>query len=143
MTLRILSRPMGGMAWTNRVNMGRMNLAVGKYSGSVHGNDPDTLAREKARNLSGTQDSSSPHKEHAPQWNEVLATDSEAGVKADQAGPPGKPSKALQEQTIFQTHKHHHDEDDGMHKGVKHHKAKHEPTRTGSEEAVKADRGEH
>lgn len=31
------------------------------------------LAREKARNLSGTQDTSAPHKEYAPGWNEHLA----------------------------------------------------------------------
>ena len=32
-----------------------------------------TIDKEKARNLAGTQDSSSPHKEHAPGWNEHLA----------------------------------------------------------------------
>nr|ODN99712.1 hypothetical protein L204_02145 [Cryptococcus depauperatus CBS 7855] len=76
-----------------------------------HGNDPDVLAKEKARNLSGTQDSSSPHKEHAPGWNEHLA--------ADQAGPEGKPSKELQDATVNHVNKHHRT-DDGI-AGTEHH----------------------
>ncbi|GFZ46230.1 hypothetical protein JCM24511_04477 [Saitozyma sp. JCM 24511] len=67
---------------------------------SVHGNDPNILSKEKARNLSGNQDTSAPHKEHAPGWNEHLASDSEANVKADQAGPSGKPGKELQDATV-------------------------------------------
>ncbi|WVO12764.1 hypothetical protein L204_100372 [Cryptococcus depauperatus] len=89
-----------------------------------HGNDPDVLAKEKARNLSGTQDSSSPHKEHAPGWNEHLASDAEANIKADQAGPEGKPSKELQDATVNHVNKHH------------------RPHPTSSEELIKADRGE-
>ncbi|WWD15821.1 hypothetical protein CI109_100245 [Kwoniella shandongensis] len=103
--------------------------------------DGDTLAKEKARNLSGTQDSSAPHKDHAPGWNEHLASDSEAAVKADQAAPEGKPGKDLQDATVAHTHKHHHT-DEG-HKGAEHHAAKHNPERTDSEDSVKADRGEH
>ncbi|WVN85225.1 uncharacterized protein L203_100370 [Cryptococcus depauperatus CBS 7841] len=76
-----------------------------------HGNDPDVLAKEKARNLSGTQDSSSPHKEHAPGWNEHLASDAEANIKADQAGPEGKPSKELQDATVNHVNKHHRTDD--------------------------------
>ncbi|KAL7422284.1 hypothetical protein Q5752_002930 [Cryptotrichosporon argae] len=117
-------------------------MAVRWTSGSQrHGNDPDVIAKEKARNLSGTQDSSAPHKEHAPGWNEHLASDSEANVKADQAGPKGKPSKDLQDATVKHTHKHHHT-DDG-HRGAEHHHAKHNPVRTDSEDVVKADRGDH
>nr|ODN81253.1 hypothetical protein L203_05759 [Cryptococcus depauperatus CBS 7841] len=101
-----------------------------------HGNDPDVLAKEKARNLSGTQDSSSPHKEHAPGWNEHLASDAEANIKvglygmtrwdeadkllkADQAGPEGKPSKELQDATVNHVNKHHRT-DDGI-AGTEHH----------------------
>ncbi|ODN84685.1 hypothetical protein L202_00581 [Cryptococcus amylolentus CBS 6039] len=65
-----------------------------------HGNDPEVLQKEKARNLRGEQDSSAPHKEHAPGWNEHLASDAEANVKADQAGPSGKPGKELQDATV-------------------------------------------
>ncbi|ORY33726.1 hypothetical protein BCR39DRAFT_518886 [Naematelia encephala] len=109
---------------------------------SVHGNDPDKIAKEKARNLSGTQDSSAPHKEHAPGWNEHLASDSEAAIKADQAAPDGKPGKELQDTTVAHTHKHHHT-DAGNH-GAESHAAKHAPVEpTHSEDAVKADRGDH
>ena len=43
------------------------------------------LQREKERNLSGKQGKdSSPH-DHAPGWNEYLASSSEANIKADKA----------------------------------------------------------
>jgi len=49
----------------------------------MHDNDPEVLEREKGRNLAGTQyKTSTPHK-HAPGWNEHLASASEASVKAD------------------------------------------------------------
>ncbi|ODN84687.1 hypothetical protein, variant 2 [Cryptococcus amylolentus CBS 6039] len=76
-----------------------------------HGNDPEVLQKEKARNLRGEQDSSAPHKEHAPGWNEHLASDAEANVKADQAGPSGKPGKELQDATVGHIDKHHHKAD--------------------------------
>ncbi|KAF8151845.1 hypothetical protein K438DRAFT_1457357, partial [Mycena galopus ATCC 62051] len=64
---------------------------------TMHDNDPETLEREKDRNLEGQQDeSSTPHK-HAPGWNEPLASSSEASVKADQA--TGSPSE-LQKTTV-------------------------------------------
>ncbi|ORX39786.1 hypothetical protein BD324DRAFT_614981 [Kockovaella imperatae] len=108
---------------------------------SRHGNDPEVLGREKARNLKGTQDSSTPFKEGAPGWNEHLASDSEAAVKADHHTKHEKPTKELQDATVAQTHAHH---DKGGHKhGVEHHDAKHQKAQTGSEEAVKADRGDH
>ncbi|KAF7326173.1 hypothetical protein MKEN_00469400 [Mycena kentingensis (nom. inval.)] len=57
-----------------------------RYSSTVHDNDPTTLDREKARNLSNMQHhTSTPHKQHAPGWNEYLATTSEATVKADKS----------------------------------------------------------
>ncbi|WVQ78183.1 hypothetical protein IAT38_000266 [Cryptococcus sp. DSM 104549] len=107
---------------------------------SKHDNDPDVLAREKARNLKGTQDSSAPHKEHAPGWNEHLASDAEANIKADQAGPEGKPGKELQDATIGHTHKHHHSEHGRA--GAEHHHDRPGPNPTDSEADVKADRGE-
>ncbi|OCF35410.1 hypothetical protein I316_02960 [Kwoniella heveanensis BCC8398] len=90
---------------------------------SVHNNDPEVLDKEKAKNLQGKQDDSAPHKEHAPGWNENLASDSEANVKADQAAPTGKPGKDLQDKTVEHTHK------------------KHRESPTESEEDIKADRG--
>ncbi|KAF5326932.1 hypothetical protein D9619_004290 [Psilocybe cf. subviscida] len=52
---------------------------------TMHDNDPETLEREKHRNLSGQHDKkSSPH-DHAPGWNESLASASEAFVKADKS----------------------------------------------------------
>jgi hypothetical protein len=40
---------------------------------------PQILSKEKARNLSGNQDTSAPHKEHAPGWNEHLAVSRSVG----------------------------------------------------------------
>ncbi|KAG2149144.1 uncharacterized protein EDB93DRAFT_1143993 [Suillus bovinus] len=51
---------------------------------TMHNNDPETLEREKRRNLSGTHQTSSPH-DDAPGWNEDLASASEAHVKADRS----------------------------------------------------------
>lgn len=41
---------------------------------SRHDNNPEVLQHEKARNLKGEQDSSAPHKDTAPGWNERLAS---------------------------------------------------------------------
>ncbi|EJD49098.1 hypothetical protein AURDEDRAFT_162037 [Auricularia subglabra TFB-10046 SS5] len=52
----------------------------------MHDNDPEVLEREKRKNLSGTQhETSTPHKTYAPGWNEHLASESEAHIKADRA----------------------------------------------------------
>ncbi|KAF8150012.1 hypothetical protein B0H34DRAFT_732107 [Crassisporium funariophilum] len=51
----------------------------------MHDNDPETLEREKNRNLSGSQHKTSTPHEHAPGWNEALASASEASVKADKS----------------------------------------------------------
>ncbi|OCF71974.1 hypothetical protein I204_07237 [Kwoniella mangroviensis CBS 8886] len=99
------------------------------YAASVHGNDPKIIEEEKQRNLKGQQDSSSPHKNHAPGWNEHLASNSEAAVKADQAGPTGKPGKDLQDATVSQTHKKHHEKSSSFSKT------------TESEDDVRADAG--
>jgi len=54
------------------------------HMSTMHGNDPQVLELEKARNLAKKQYiTSAPHK-HAPGWNESLASESEAHVKADQ-----------------------------------------------------------
>ncbi|KAJ7650146.1 hypothetical protein FB45DRAFT_887096 [Roridomyces roridus] len=55
-----------------------------RFTSTMHDNDPDVLDLEKGRNLSGLQyRTSTPHKGHAPGWNEHLASASEASVKAD------------------------------------------------------------
>ncbi|KAJ7364134.1 hypothetical protein DFH08DRAFT_266992 [Mycena albidolilacea] len=55
-----------------------------RFSSTMHDNDPVILETEKARNLAGTQyQTSTPHRKHAPGWNEHLASASEASVKAD------------------------------------------------------------
>ncbi|KAF9446819.1 hypothetical protein P691DRAFT_732506 [Macrolepiota fuliginosa MF-IS2] len=64
---------------------------------TVHDNDPELLAQEKHRNLSQSQSKTSTPHEHAPGWNEYLASASEANVKADKA--PGSPQE-LQSKTI-------------------------------------------
>ncbi|KIL67679.1 hypothetical protein M378DRAFT_159514 [Amanita muscaria Koide BX008] len=55
------------------------------YSSTMHGNDPEVLEREKQRNLSKSQHLTSTPHEHAPGWNEVLASESEASIKADKS----------------------------------------------------------
>ncbi|KAJ7067010.1 hypothetical protein C8F01DRAFT_655649 [Mycena amicta] len=69
-----------------------------RYSSTMHDNDAEVLEIEKRRNLAGTQHrTSTPHKDHAPGWNEHLASASEASVKADKA--TGTPSE-LQKTTV-------------------------------------------
>ncbi|KAG1796284.1 uncharacterized protein HD556DRAFT_292300 [Suillus plorans] len=55
-----------------------------RYTSTMHDNDPETLEREKRRNLSGTQLETSAN-DDAPGWNENLASESEAHVKADRS----------------------------------------------------------
>ncbi|CAK5268493.1 unnamed protein product [Mycena citricolor] len=72
---------------------------------TMHDNDPAILEQEKKRNMSGTQHrTSTPHKQHAPGWNEHLASASEASVKADKSS--GTPSD-LQKTTIEYIHSRH------------------------------------
>ncbi|TFY66803.1 hypothetical protein EVG20_g4280 [Dentipellis fragilis] len=52
---------------------------------SNHNNDPEILEREKRRSLSGHPYQQSAPNEDAPGWNESLATDAEADVKADRS----------------------------------------------------------
>ncbi|QRW18266.1 hypothetical protein RhiXN_03190 [Rhizoctonia solani] len=59
----------------------RVAVPAPRYT-SQRTNDPEVLEREKHKNLRGEQHS--PHT-HAPGWNEALASDSEAVIKADQA----------------------------------------------------------
>ncbi|KAJ7182616.1 hypothetical protein C8R43DRAFT_869045, partial [Mycena crocata] len=77
-----------------------------------HGNDPEVLEREKERNLSKTQHKTSTPHEHAPGWNEHLASDSEASVKADRSDHTS--SDSLQKDTVDYVHSRHHakNEDD-------------------------------
>ncbi|KAJ6564454.1 hypothetical protein B0H19DRAFT_1258899 [Mycena capillaripes] len=72
-----------------------------RFSSTMHDNDPETLEKEKERHLKGTQDKNSTPHEHAPGWNEPLASSSEASVKADKAG--GDPSD-LQKTTVESRH---------------------------------------
>ncbi|VDB83775.1 unnamed protein product [Peniophora sp. CBMAI 1063] len=54
---------------------------------SNHNNDPEVLEREKHRNLSkAAYQTSAPMDGSAPGWNEHLASDAEANVKADRHG---------------------------------------------------------
>jgi len=46
-----------------------------------HDNDPDVLETEKAKNLAGKPHQTSAPMDHAPGWNELLASSSEASVK--------------------------------------------------------------
>ncbi|PAV16033.1 hypothetical protein PNOK_0765300 [Pyrrhoderma noxium] len=79
------------------------------YSSSVHGNDPDTIEREKMRNLSGKQHKTSSTHEYAPGWNEYLATNSEAAVKADKDG--SESPDVLQKRSVEHIMARHHEDD--------------------------------
>ncbi|KAL5634612.1 hypothetical protein ACGC1H_002604 [Rhizoctonia solani] len=74
------------------VNAARRIAAPAPRYTSQRTNDPDVLEREKHKNLRGEQNS--PHT-HAPGWNELLASDSEAHIKADKAtGSPEEMAKS-------------------------------------------------
>ncbi|EJU04965.1 hypothetical protein DACRYDRAFT_20538 [Dacryopinax primogenitus] len=73
----------------------------GRYytgGGNVHGNDPHVIEKELNRNKTkhGEMHESAPHN-HAPGWNELLASESEADIKADKA--EGTPAE-LQRSTV-------------------------------------------
>ncbi|CAE7076466.1 unnamed protein product [Rhizoctonia solani] len=77
------------------VNAARRVVVPAPRYTSQQTNDPEALEREKHRNLRGEQHS--PH-EHAPGWNELLATDSEAHIKADKdSGSPEQMAKSTLE----------------------------------------------
>jgi len=72
----------------------------------VSNNDPEVLEREKQRNLKHDHDHvNAPHKKHAPGWNEQLASDSEATIKADQA-PVDSPEELTKVTIEYVTRKH-------------------------------------
>ncbi|KAI0635571.1 hypothetical protein C8Q77DRAFT_1071588 [Trametes polyzona] len=80
------------------------------YSSTVHDNDPEVLEQEKRRNLNKEQHkTSTPLPDHAPGWNENLASASEAAVKADRWS--GATPKDLQEKTVKYVNDRHHAND--------------------------------
>ncbi|KAF9072841.1 hypothetical protein BDP27DRAFT_366344 [Rhodocollybia butyracea] len=76
-----------------------------RFSSAIHDNDPEVLEKEKHRNLSKTQHTTSTPHDHAPGWNEHLASTSEAYVKADRSGVS---PQELAEKTIKYVHARHH-----------------------------------
>jgi len=79
-------------------------------SSHVANNDPEVLEREKHRSLHQKHDDSTqPHKDHAPGWIEELASVSEANVKADQAKYSSP--EELQKVTTEYIKKRHHADD--------------------------------
>ncbi|KAG8921683.1 hypothetical protein FRC00_008353, partial [Tulasnella sp. 408] len=77
----------------------------------VSDNDPEVLDREKRRSLSKDPKQHAPHKHHAPEWNESLASVSEAAVKADQS--PVDTPEELTRVTVEYVKKTHSDDDAG------------------------------
>ena len=67
------------------------------------------LEREKHKNLSNKQHKTSAPHDHAPGWNELLASASEANVKADKAD--GVTPELLQKKTVEHIKLRHHAED--------------------------------
>ncbi|KAJ3885327.1 hypothetical protein GG344DRAFT_82831 [Lentinula edodes] len=92
-TRTLVSRSVGPVATTSM-----------RYSSTMHDNDPDVLDTEKKRNLSKTQHGTSTPHDHAPGWNEHLASASEAHVKADRS--TASPSE-LADKTIKYIHERH------------------------------------
>ncbi|KAI0058181.1 hypothetical protein BV25DRAFT_1830352 [Artomyces pyxidatus] len=58
-------------------------MSTSRQYSTMHDNDPDVLDREKRRSLSRKPYQTSSPMDHAPGWNETLASSSEAYVKAD------------------------------------------------------------
>ncbi|KIM39841.1 hypothetical protein M413DRAFT_446759 [Hebeloma cylindrosporum] len=79
--------PMRAAALTPRCNSTRL------YSSTTHANDPKALEREKQRDLDRKQ-----NKQQGREWNEALASASEAAVKADRSeeDPSELPSKTIE-----------------------------------------------
>lgn len=92
---RNLHRPFGNSVASTGVR-GFVNSPVCYGMGShASDNDPEVLEKEKQRNLKGEVKSSIPN---AHGWNEKLASDSEAAVKAERHAD-GKSIEELQAQT--------------------------------------------
>ncbi|KAJ7214050.1 hypothetical protein GGX14DRAFT_542311 [Mycena pura] len=116
-----------------------------RYSSMVNDNDAEALETEKGRNLRGVQhQTSTPHKHHAPGWNEYLASASEASVKADKSTGT---FAELQSMTVEHISSRHSAKDDTHPDVLAAHTVQEQKSetwtdgkRTGSEESVKADR---
>ncbi|CDZ97634.1 hypothetical protein [Phaffia rhodozyma] len=132
---KALNIPARSVASVRPISYSSIRLASG---GTQHGNDPDVLAKEKARNLKGQQSSSAPFDDsHAPGWNENLASDGEANIMADKSKDISV--EQLQKKTADQIERHHHSEEGALGNQA----VPSSPNPTGSEAAVHADRGEH
>ena len=68
------------------------------------------IETEKMRNLSGKQHKTSSTQEHAPGWNEYLATSAEAAVKADKVDADVSPD-VLQKRSVEHILARHHEDD--------------------------------
>ena len=104
--LASLSAPVSrSFAATVRPVAATRSLNFKRFSSSMHDNDPEVLETEKQRNLKKEQ--GNVH-EHAPGWNEKLASESEAHVKADKnfSSP-----EELKSSTIDAIRKKHHSDD--------------------------------
>ncbi|KAJ3714164.1 hypothetical protein FB446DRAFT_784527 [Lentinula raphanica] len=104
-TLTSRSRAMLKAATVSRsVSKPAFTTTTMRYSSTMHDNDPHVLDTEKKRNLSKTQHGTSTPHDHAPGWNEHLASASEAHVKADRS--TASPSE-LADRTIKYIHDRH------------------------------------
>ncbi|GAW02587.1 ctg1 protein [Lentinula edodes] len=85
-TRTLVSRSVGPVATTSM-----------RYSSTMHDNDPDVLDTEKKRNLSKTQHGTSTPHDHAPGWNEHLASASEAHADRSTASPNELTDKTIKD----------------------------------------------
>jgi len=83
---------------------GALRLSSTRLYSTMHDNDPEVLEREKQRTLSG-EHHKTPHIKGAPGWNELLASASEAYVKADKYDHGSVDE--MQRQTVDYVHSRH------------------------------------
>ncbi|KAK7690742.1 hypothetical protein QCA50_005841 [Cerrena zonata] len=111
----------------------RVSAVAPRYSSTMHDNDPEVLEVEKQRNLKKEQHKTSTPIRNAPNWNEHLASASEAAVKADRSDDtPGE----LLETTIRYVKKRHHTETETAPTGKAGGKSYASEERFGAEEAT-------
>jgi len=85
----------------------RMHMGFGSHGSD---NDPDVLHKEKERNLSGETKHIHPGLEEG--WNEKLASDSEAAVKAERHVDGEATIEDLQHRTVKHIREEHHSEEE-------------------------------
>lgn len=99
---RLVLQRVSGYITSSRVQMG-----FGSHSSD---NDPDVLHKEKERNLQAGKPKSAV-KDLEEGWNEKLASDSEAAVKAERHHDDDESIEELQKKSVHHIRTEHHEEE--------------------------------